>query len=63
MCALKTALAQVKIYGPSGDLHASRYTQVPRPFVHANDQHHVGEKEGQRIGKRVPVPEQVGSGT
>ena len=48
MCALKTALAQVKIYGPSGDPHAppgvSRYTQVPWSTVHANDQHHVGEK-------------------
>lgn len=48
MCALKTALAEVKIYGPSGDPDASpkvsRYTKVPWSTVHADDQY-VGEKE------------------
>lgn len=38
ICALKTALEEVKIYGPSGDPDAppavSRYTEVPWSIVH-----------------------------
>jgi len=41
MCALKTALAEVKICGPSGDPHAplevSRYTKVPWAIIDAED--------------------------
>ena len=48
MCALKTALAEVKIYGPSGDPDApskvSYYAKVPWATDHADNQH-VGEKE------------------
>lgn len=48
MCALKTALAQVKICGPGGDPKAppgvSRYTKVPWDIIHAEDQD-VLEKE------------------
>jgi len=39
MCALKTALTEVKIHGPSGDPDAppkvSRYTKVPWSTVHS----------------------------
>ena len=48
ICALKTALAEVKICGPNGDPNAppvvSRYTKVPWSIIHADDQH-TGEKE------------------
>lgn len=48
MCALKTALAEVKIYGPSGNPDGppivSRYTKVPWSTVDADGQH-VGEKK------------------
>lgn len=48
MCALKTALSEVKIFGPSGNPDGpptvSRYTKVPWSTVHADGQH-VGEKE------------------
>jgi len=48
MCALKTALAEVKICGPGGDPKAppgvSRYTKVPWDIIHAEDQD-VLEKE------------------
>lgn len=50
LCALKTALAEVKIFGPSGNPHAppevSRYTEVPWSIVHASDQR-VGENESE----------------
>ena len=43
MCALKTALAEVNICGPSGDPKAppevSRYTKVPWAIIHAEDEH------------------------
>ncbi|KAF8798709.1 hypothetical protein BYT27DRAFT_7228290 [Phlegmacium glaucopus] len=43
MCALKTALAEAKIYGPDGDPHAppgvSRYTKVPWAIIQAEDEH------------------------
>ena len=54
MCALKTALAEVKIYGPSGDPDAqpkvSRYTKVPWSTVHA---------DGQHVGAKEPDPDEV----
>jgi hypothetical protein len=41
MCALKTALAEVKVYGPSGDPKpppdVSRYTEVPWSIIDAKD--------------------------
>ena len=41
MCALKTALAEVKVYGPSGDPKAppkvSHYTEVPWSIIDAKD--------------------------
>jgi hypothetical protein len=50
MCALKTSLAEVKIYGPGGDPHAppgvSRYTKVPWSTIQ-----HVGEKEAERTDR------------
>ena len=43
MCALKAALAEVKIYGPSGDPDGppkvSHYTRVPWPTDHVDDRH------------------------
>lgn len=54
MCALKTALAEVKIYGPNGDPDAppkvSPYTKVPWSTVHADNQH---------AGEREPDPDEV----
>jgi hypothetical protein len=58
MCALKTALAEVKIYGPNGDPDAqpkvSRYTKVPWSIVHAGGQH-VGENDS----LQEPDPDEV----
>ena len=48
ICALKTALKEVKIYGPSGDPDAapvSRYTKVPWSIIHADDQQVGDEKK------------------
>ena len=48
MCALKTALAEVEIYGPNGNPDGppkvSRYTKVPWSTVDADGQH-VSKKE------------------
>lgn len=48
------ALAEVKIYGPSGNPDAppavSRYTRVPWSTIHANDQD-VGESETDTIDR------------
>ena len=54
MCALKKALAEVKIYGPAGDPDASAkisyYTKVPWSDVHA---------DGEDVGEREPDPDEV----
>jgi hypothetical protein len=54
MCALKTALAEVKIYGPNGNPdgppQVSRYTKVPWSTVHA---------DGEHAGKKDPDPVEV----
>ena len=56
MCALKTALAEVKIYGPSGNPDApptvSRYTKVPWSTVHADGQH-GGPDQDELLGTRT----------
>ena len=57
MCALKTVLAEVKIYGPNGDPDAqpkvSRYTQVPWSTVNADGQlEHDGDPD-EMLGART----------
>ena len=59
MCALKTALAQVKIYGPGGNPNGpptvSRYTRVPWSSLHADDQQagKKGPDQGEVLGTRT----------
>lgn len=54
MCALKTALAEVEIYGPNGNPDGppkvSRYTKVPWSTVDA---------DGQHVSKKEPDPDEV----
>jgi len=54
MCALKTALAEVEIYGPNGNPDGppkvSRYTKVPWSTIDADDQH---------VSKKEPDPDEV----
>ena len=50
ICALKTVLGDLKIYGPSGDPNpgpsVARYTQVPWPDVLAEEKAALKQKEG-----------------
>ncbi|KAF8629659.1 hypothetical protein AX17_005598 [Amanita inopinata Kibby_2008] len=55
ICALKTALAEVKIFGPKGDPDAppstTWYTKVPWELIEAEDQ-----KAGEKSGRMSPKP-------
>lgn len=57
ICALKTALAEVKIFGPTGDPNpapsVTRYTQVPWDTVLYEDRKAAAEKEAEK-GTGVP---------
>jgi hypothetical protein len=58
ICALKTTLAELKIYGPKGDPdpppNATRYTQVPWELVEAKDREDA-EKNAVQAGIHVPA--------
>ncbi len=58
ICALKTALGELKIHGPKGDPNAppntTRYTQVPWELVHARDLREEAEKETHSGEVHVP---------
>lgn len=52
ICALKAALAEVKIYGPTGDPNpppsVTRYTQVPWDTVLYEERKAAAEKEAEK---------------
>lgn len=57
ICALKTVLGELKIYGPKGDPDAppstTRYTKVPWELVQARDREEA-EKKAHRVEAHVP---------
>ncbi|KAF8906527.1 hypothetical protein CPB84DRAFT_1675669, partial [Gymnopilus junonius] len=58
ICALKTILAEVKIYGPSGDPNppppVSRYAQVPWELIQAEDRKKAKETAFQPVEGQLP---------